>query len=180
MDTEKRDAGQVDCCSNGACCCSPTPGGRGKSVRTLIFMVTILGAVGLVAAALANRYGWLGQQTDAPAAAPQSAVSGQAPVAEGVAAGVTSAPAAEPVKALSEGAPAAGTPEATAANPAPQANEPCCAAAAQALPVQEAGAEKPCCGGAPTAAAAPTQEAPTACCGGAAPKAAPCGCGGGN
>jgi len=52
---DKGTAGQADCCSTPACCCSPTPGGRGKRVRTVIFALIILGALALTVAALANR-----------------------------------------------------------------------------------------------------------------------------
>jgi len=52
-------ASEAECCPTGACCCSSTSSGRARWVRTIIFLLIVLGALALVGAALADRYGWL-------------------------------------------------------------------------------------------------------------------------
>lgn len=117
MEIEKTNEGQADCCSPGACCCSTAPTGKGRTVRTIVFLIVIVAAVAIATLALANRYGWLASKTDAPVV--------------------------EPVKTPAPSEPAVSSGGVAGSETAPEQprspSEPCCAAAAKAAP-------KPCCG----------------------------------
>jgi hypothetical protein len=181
---EKEGAGQVDCCSAGPCCCAPTPGGRGKRVRTVIFLVVILGAIGLAAAALASRYGWLDDRAEvaAPEAQPAGSPAAQPSAAYGVAA--ETPPAAAPARGPAATAGVAEAPVTGLRQPAPETPEApkaaCCGGTAPEDFGQPENTKEPCCGGAAPEAPVPTIDAPKACCGGGSPEPAPCGCGGAN
>jgi hypothetical protein len=181
--TDKGTAGQADCCSTSACCCSPAPVRRGKRVRTVVFVLIVLAAVALAAAALASRYGWLGGKTAAPASMSQPATgspTNQAGPSEG--GGV--APPEGSAKTLAPAAGESGASKALGVNSEPEASksvdEPCCPGAEHAAPVSEGEEDEPCCGGAASKTPEPAEKAPEPCCGGGAEEPAPCGCAGGH